>query len=367
MKIANVIVSEQSIPSHKNGSWTQRIEYYLKSASNNVDYVICSETKKTIKSSSKFYNSKNKNSRFERKFFPKKRYSDFLLKISLILENYDKIILCVIDNIKLSNAVSDYLDINSLKDKVTLIFYSCGYSYFLKPREHLKFSKNIDEIIFLTKSAYHFNKDIYNEFTPEVSIINNPINKNIFSAIKRGGDDEISKKYNLKGKTVFLWLSHDRKKKGLSIILNAWKIFNKENSVLLVVGAKRDLQIPNVIFVGQVESFNVHKYYKCAHIYLFPTLWKEGFGLSLSQAICSGCFSVAAKNGGVEDFFTKSDGILIEEPNLTENWINAMEIARIQIQKGWKNESLGKQILTFDEWSLKFSEIFNKWQKRLKI
>ncbi|WP_375241402.1 glycosyltransferase family 4 protein [Polaribacter sp.] len=364
MKKANVIVSEQSIPSHKNGSWTQRIEYYLESKNNIIDYVVCGKTENKLKSSSKFYNSKNKNSRFIRKFLPEKRYSNFLLNISLIIKKYDKIIVCVIDNVKLSNALSDYLDKNLLKNRVTLIFYSCGYSYFLNQKEHLKFSKNIDEIIFLTKSAYLFNKNLYNEFTPEVSIINNPIDKNIFSPIHRVGEDEISQKYNLKGKIVFLWLSHDRKKKGLSIILNAWKFLDKENSILLVVGAKRDVIIPNVIFVGQVESSNVHKYYKCAHIYLFPTLWKEGFGLSLSQAICSGCFSIAAKNGGVEDFFNKSDGILVQEPNIVENWVKAMEVALVEIQKDWKNHYSGNQILTFDEWNLKFSEIFNKWQKR---
>mgnify|MGYP000639814027 CR=1 FL=1 len=369
MKIANIIVSEQSLPSSINGSWTQRLEYFLKSSKNNVDYVICSKTNLEIKSTTKFYYSKNRNSKFINKFFPKKRYSDFLLKIDVILNKHDKIIINVIDNVKLLNAVSNYIDVNSLKERITLLFYNCGYSYLLNQQEHEKFCKNIDEIIFLTKSAYLYNKKIYKEFTPEVSIINNPIDKSIFYPINQiSEENEIYKKYKLKDKTVFLWLSHDRKKKGMSLILNAWKSWKEkdDNNILLIVGAKRGASIKNVIFVGQVESKNVDKYYKCTDVFLFPTLWKEGFGLSLSQAICTGCFSITANNGGVIDFFNKEDGILIEEPNIVDNWVEAMKSATEQIKNGWINENAGKQILTFDEWSNKFSQVFNKWQLRLK-
>ena len=135
---------------------------------------------------------------------------------------------------------------------------------------------------------------MYSEFIPEVSIINNPINKEIFNSEEISTlDNEISKKYNLKDKKIYLWLSHDRKKKGMSLILNAWKSWeNKDdNSVLLIVGAKRNITIKNVFFIGEVSSKSVIKYYKLAHVFLFPTLWKEGFGLSLSQAICAGCFN----------------------------------------------------------------------------
>ncbi|ARV13809.1 glycosyltransferase family 4 protein [Polaribacter sp. SA4-12] len=370
MKIANVIISEQSLPNFKNGSWTQRLEYFLKSSKNNINYVVCSEPKNNdIKSSSKFYYSKNRNSRIVNKFFPNKRYSDFILKIEKILKEYNQIIICVVDNVKLLNAISNFIDDKLLKNRVTLLFYNCGYSYFLGQKEHEEFCKNIDEVVFLTKSAYLYNKKIYKEFTPEISVINNPINKDVFYPVKKDiYEDEVLEKYNLKGKTVFLWLSHDRKKKGLSLVLNAWKSWaNKgDNNVLLIVGAKRELVIDNVIFVGQIESSLVDKYYKCAHVYLFPTLWKEGFGLSLSQAICSGCFSIAANNGGVEDFFKNKDGILIDEPNIVENWVNAMKIAAQNVENSWQNENSGNQILNFNEWAEKFSQVFNKWQMRLK-
>ena len=206
MKIANVIISEQSLPSSKNGSWTQRLEYFLKSSKNNIDYVVCGESNNNdvLQSSSKFYYSKNRNSRIINKFFPNKRYSDFLLNIEKILKENNHIIICVVDNVKLLNAISKFVGYKLLKNNVTLLFYNCGYSYFLEQKEHDQFCQNLDEIIFLTKSAYLYNKKIYKEFTPEVSIINNPINKEIIYSVKKDNyEDEISEKYNLKDKTVF--------------------------------------------------------------------------------------------------------------------------------------------------------------------
>jgi glycosyltransferase involved in cell wall biosynthesis len=368
MKIANIIVAEQSIPNSKNGSWTQRLEYFLETSFNKIDFVICSKSEKPINSKSQFYYVKNYKSRIINKLYPKYRYHEYLNKIESIFKTHERLIICVIDNIKLLNSISDFIDTNSLENKITLLFYNCGYSYFLSQKEHIKFCKNIDEIIFLTKSAYSYNLNMYSEFTPEVSIINNPIDKEKFNTRKeKNSFQEISNHYKLKGKKVFLWLSHDRKKKGMSLILNAWKswVEKDENCILLIVGAKRNVSIKNVHFVGQVSSNNVYKYYKLADVYLFSTLCKEGFGLSLSQAICSGCFCITSNNGGIKDYFTKENGIMIDEPNIIENWVDAMKIATKQIDSGWELVEKSNQVLTFEEWSNKFSDIFNKWQKRI--
>jgi hypothetical protein len=43
-----------------------------------------------------------------------------------------------------------------------------------------------------------------------------------------------------------------------------------------------------------------------------------------------------------------------------------MKIAAQNVENGWQNENSGNQILNFNEWSEKFSHVFNKWQMRLK-
>jgi glycosyltransferase involved in cell wall biosynthesis len=367
MKIAKIIITEQSIPYLKNGSWTQRLEYFFKSDYNFIDYCICGETNKNLVSSTVFFTVKQYQSKVILKFFPKLRFRNYILKVQELSQKYDHLIVCVIDNIKIKNAIADYIDHKNAKQKFTLLFYSCGYSYFLEQEAQKKFLKHCDEYIFLTQKSYQFNRDLYAEFIPEVSILNNPIEKKIVHKISKIEKELLLEKHGLNGKTVFLWLSHDREKKGLEIVLNAWREWNsaRQDVHLLIVGAKRDYNLKNVQFLGQINSDCVAEYYQLAHVYLFPTLWKEGFGLSLAQAICSGCYCIAANNGGVSDFLLKEDGLLIENPNKVLDWIEGMESAFAAIQSGWSNPTAGLQILDYDQWSSQFAQIFQKWEDRI--
>ncbi|WP_309609242.1 glycosyltransferase family 4 protein [Flavobacterium sp.] len=369
MKTSKIIITEQPIPFAKNGSWTQRIEYFLKSDFNNIDHFICGKTNESLVSKTHFFKVSQFKNRIINKFFPDFRFKNYIDVLNDLFKENDHLIICVIDNIKLKNTISDWIEIKKLKNHVTLIFYNCGYSYFLEDLENKKFLKNIDEMIFLTKSAYQFNKNKYSELTPEISVLNNPIDKNKFHPISKSDKEIILKKYNFENKIVYLWLSHDREKKGLDIVLNAWKDWaNKPKNVeLLIVGANRNLKIENVHFLGQISTDLVNEYYKLTHVYLFPTLWKEGFGLSLSQAICSGCFCIAADNGGVSDFFLPENGILIKNPNQVENWKDSYQKSYLEIENNWQNNNSGNQILDYEEWSKKFAAIFNKWHKRLNL
>ena len=366
MKIAKIIVSEHAIPSTGNGSWTQRVEYFLTTNQNNIDCFICGTSTKELKTTTQFFRVKQFKSRLIQKFFPDFRYSRYTNKLHQLSLEYDHLIVCVIDNVKLKIAVSDCIDQLNLKNKITLLFYSCGYSYFLNNDEHKLFLKNCDEVIYLTKNAYHFNKDKYYEFISEVSVLGNPIDKTIFHKIPQQDKESLLKKHNLKGKVVFLWLAHDREKKGLSIILNAWKDWKQnEDVVLLVVGANRNQKIDGVQFIGEVDKEKVDEYYKLAHVYLFPTLCKEGFGLSLAQAMCCGCYAIAANNGGVSDFFTNQDGTLIASPNIVSSWVESMEEAYSKIHSGWESKEAGNQILNYQQWSSQFAQIFQKWEDRI--
>lgn len=172
--------------------------------------------------------------------------------------------------------------------------------------------------------------------------------------------------FGLSGKIVYLWLSHDREKKGLNLILNAWKDWNKssDQAVLLVVGVQREEKIDGVIFFGQIDTNQVAKFYNLAHVYIFSSLCKEGFGLSLAQAISCNCFIIASNNGGVSDFFNPLNGILLDRPNIVNEWVNSFEESFIKIESGFLVENIENQILDIDEWCDKFSEVFEKWERR---
>lgn len=367
-KIAKIIITEQAIPSEKNGSWSQRLEYFLMSNHNVIDYFICGETNHSLNTTTTFYREKQVQSKWKLKLFPHTRYQHYTNRFEELARQHSHAVVCVVDNVKLMLAVSQCIEQNQLQKKVTLLFYCCGHSYFLDDKLHKKFVKNCDEFIFLTQKGYDFNKERYDEFLPEVTILNNPIEKNIYKPISLAAKEALLQQHKLTGKKVFLWLSHDRPKKGLSIVLNAWKDSEKlqNEAVLLVVGAHRNELIKGVQFLGQVAQSEVVTYYQLAHVYLFPTLWKEGFGLSLAQAICSGCYSIAAENGAVSDFFTTNDGVLLAAPNVVSDWVKSMETALEKVTAGWKNEEAGNQILDYPEWSKKFAAIFTKWERRFQ-
>ncbi len=366
--IAKIIITEQAIPFQTNGSWSQRLEYFLKSDYNVINYFICGETNQSLETTTTFYREKQVQSKWRLKLFPNSRYHHYTNRLEQLVSKNLHSIVCVVDNVKLMLAVSDFLEQKKIKNKVSLLFYCCGHSYFLDDKMQKKFLRNCDEFIFLTQKAYHFNKERYDEFIPEVTILNNPIEKNKYKPISVAEKEALLLQHQLAGKKVFLWLSHDRLKKGLTIVLNAWKDSEKlqNEALLLVVGTKRNESIKGVQFIGQVAKNEVAIYYQLAHVYLFPTLWKEGFGLSLAQAICSGCYCIAADNGGVSDFFTPKDGVLLTKPNAVTEWVTSMETALEQINVGWENQTAGNQIVDYPEWSQQFAAIFTKWERRFQ-
>ncbi|WP_320814528.1 glycosyltransferase [Flavobacterium sp.] len=364
--IAKIIITEQAIPYEKNGSWSQRLEYFLKSDYNVIDYFICGKTNQSLDTTTTFFREKQVQSKWMLKLFPKTRYQHYTNRLEQIVNQHSHSVICVVDNVKLMLAISECIEQKKLKQKITLLFYCCGHSYFLEDHLHKKFLKNCDEFIFLTQSAYTFNKARYEEFVPEVTVLNNPINKTLYKPIEASEKESLIELHQLSGKNIFLWLSHDRPKKGLSVVLNAWKDSDilQNEAVLLVVGAKRNISMKGVLFIGQVESNKVIDYYNMAHVYLFPTMWKEGFGLSLAQAICCGCYCIAADNGGVADFFTTNDGVLIQQPNIVSHWTQNMEKALNVIEQGWVSQEPGNQILDYTQWSQQFASIFTKWENR---
>ena len=122
MKIAKVIVSEHPIPYPKNGSWSQRMEYFLESDYNCIDYYICGKTDGTLKSKTTFYRVNQYKSKFISKFFKEFRYKNYTNTIDQLLTKHDHLIICVVDNVKLKMAINSYLEKNNKLNKVTLIF-----------------------------------------------------------------------------------------------------------------------------------------------------------------------------------------------------------------------------------------------------
>ena len=127
---------------------------------------------------------------------------------------------------------------------------------------------------------------------------------------------------------MFLWCSQDRAKKGLNLILYSWKnLIKKYNNIeLWVIGARREEVISQVKYYGKIPNDSLPEYYQAADCYLFPTLWHEGFGLTLIEALNCGNYCIASALGGVPEVLQYGKlGKLIENPHFINEWITAIE------------------------------------------
>jgi glycosyltransferase involved in cell wall biosynthesis len=166
---------------------------------------------------------------------------------------------------------------------------------------------------------------------------------------------------------IFIWCSQDRPKKGLDFILQVWKeIFEKYgNEVeLLIIGSTREMEYPGVNFIGRVPNNELAKYYQISDFYLFPSLWKEGFGIVLAEALKSGCYCIASNQGGIPEVLQFGKiGKIVNNPNFSNEWVVAI-IEAIEIYRQYDYNSpyadyIDANLYDMDNWSNEMNTLIN--------
>jgi glycosyltransferase involved in cell wall biosynthesis len=345
------------------GSWTQRVDYFF-SKNSDPDFYLISKLKASA--------IKPYHNQFYFKEYPllkRFRYRSIFLQIKKIAVQYDKLIIGIYDHVKIAKGLNEFIIENKLEKKIIPVFFQCGFSYEFDNREAESFYNGIDTLALLSNESYTYEKNKYLSYPSNIKILPNPID---YSKIRELNSDEISaikNKLNIGNQIVYLWLSADRKKKGLDLVLNAWRSIakNDKNKVLVVIGNKEPrAKQENVIFLGIKPNSEVYTYYSLADVYLFPTLWKEGFGLSLAEASASGCFIIASKQGAVAEVLAQvKNKILIDRVNFEEEWIKAINAAGKIVTESNYTQEFNKSFLSYPEWENEFRNIFNSIVERI--
>lgn len=133
----------------------------------------------------------------------------------------------------------------------------------------------------------------------------------------------INKKYN----KIVCFAGRLAKNKGVDLLLQAAKGYDREDILTLIVGAgeeyknlnkiKEELKLQNVIFLGNQDHNTLRKIYNISDVCVVPSR-KEAFGLVALEAIACGTPVVATNQGGMPDFINDKVGILIEKENVKE-------------------------------------------------
>ncbi len=134
------------------------------------------------------------------------------------------------------------------------------------------------------------------------------------------------------------------KKKGIDILLKAWKDFSKKyNTAKLFIGgggqaAQKAIEwckeydiLDSVSFLGSLNRSQVVSYMQQCDCFVLPSRY-ETFGVVYVEAMACGKPVIAVENGGPDDFVKDFNGKLIEPENA-----NALTEAMLQMVENRKN------------------------------
>lgn len=258
------------------------------------------------------------------------------------------------------------------KPVLILTFHaSLDASFFFKKTSPLikifekKFLPFLDGIIFTSKTtASQIQTKIPSRIIP-----------NGISLEKFSPEGEKIKKFPSK-KFIF-FVGRLEKRKGVFYLLKIFSLLKKDFPFLhLVVGGegplKRKLQkyalhlgLKKVHFVGKISDEELPKYYRSCLFCLFPSLYGEGFGIVLLEAMASGTLPFGFKNRGYLEVLKGKERYLLAEPKDTKTLVQ--KIKRFLLDKDLRIslENWAKKEVKKYSWEKVVKNILNFYKKLL--
>lgn len=359
-----ILISHFELPYHKIGSWTTLYQNYLEDGNHKIDYIICSKPKELFENVIYSFSDYSLRDRIERKV-NRKSYSNYLKALGGIIDPQEKYVIQLVDNFGLVKALQAYLLNQGLRKNCFIQFFYHGFDPFLSNLQSRSFFNSIDEMIVLTRDSYRKHRDFYTILPCKFSILPNGVDTEKFSLINKKEKEFLKQRFHIENKIIFLWCSKNRPKKGLNFLLDIWRknYINNENVVLLVIGTEKKESIKNISFLGEIPNDQIYEFYQMANVYLFTSLCKEGFGMTLIEALHCGCFCIASKLGGIPEVLEYGKfGKMIENPHLEEEWINAIDE---YLRNPENNLNVNRQLYTAEGWKGNMNKLIDEAKRSL--
>ena len=370
-----VIVSHFALPYSGIASWTTRFSYLLKKENSNIDYVICPKKNldKTIVQSKHYLVEEPKILRYKMEAFIKfYRFKVYWNALKKILSSEKELIVMIIDNPGLLKTVDYYARKEGVRSRIKILFFIHGYHYFMPPNELENFYGMIDDLIVLTRASYHFQLTQTHALPCEVTHIYNGVDSIKFQHVSASDKTILRQTLGLsENKIYLLWLSQDRSKKGLHIILKAWEklIQDLPNIELLIIGTHNEIHGKQIRWLGRIPNDQLASYYQASDIYLFSTLCHEGHPMSLTEALKCGNVCIASNIDPVAEIMgTGSFGRLVDFPNMPQNWVKAISDELKKYENNSRintyRKNIPDKIYDLEEWCKNIEKLVEKWKKR---
>ncbi|MEO4006303.1 glycosyltransferase family 4 protein [Flavobacterium sp. CAU 1735] len=320
-----ILISQMPLPYPKIGSWTTLYKNYFESK-HQVDYIICEPPEKRFDTVEYAVVENTLQAKIIRKW-KKNRYVGYLNALEELLQPDQKYIIQIVDNYGIVKPLLKFLSESGYRQHCYLQFCYHGFPPFYENFAGRWFFEGIDEMVVLTHDSYKAHKDYYTVLPTRFSVLHNGVDTKKFHPIATDARQLLKEEYGVINKKVFVWCAQDRPKKGLHIVLDAWKnVIEKRNDcVLWIIGTEPKEAMEGVRYFGKIPNDELAKYLQAADCYLFSTLCHEGFGLSLIEALHCGNYCIASALGGVPEVLQYGKfGKLIESPHFVSEWEKAM-------------------------------------------
>ena len=350
-----ILISNIPLPFSGIGSWTTLYKNYLHK-NHLVDYIVCELASEPFDS---VQYGIVKNSFFTKikKKWKRNRYINYIEALEKLIDPKEKYIIQIVDNIGITKPVVNFLKTKNIRSNCYVQFFYHGFSPFFENFQGRWFFETIDEMVLLTYDSYLAHKNYYTVLPNRFSVLHNGIDTTKFYPISAQEKLALKESKGVAGKKVFIWCAQDRPKKGLHILLDAWKkTYNQElDMVLWVIGCEPKEAQDGVHYLGRIPNDSLPSYFQASDCYLFPTLCHEGFGLSLIEALHCGNYCIASAIGGVPEVLQYGNlGKLIENPHFVSAWETAiLEFINNPVQ----TMSIPSTLYSAESWSAGMNKI----------
>lgn len=359
-----ILLSQFPLPFSKIGSWTTIYKNYL-NGNHQIDFIVCEQPNEFFKNIQ--YSLVANNLRIQiKKKWKKNKYVGYIEALGKVLKPNEHYIIQIVDDFGIVKPLLSFLESKKLRSNCYLQFFYHGYPPFYGNFESRWFFEAIDEMVLLTYDSYLEHKKSYTILPTRFSVLHNGIDTTKFFPFPIKNKLALKEAKGVAEKTVFVWCSQDRPKKGLFLLLDAWKrVYAKRQDVVLwVIGCEPKSPQQGVEYLGRIPNDELPAYFQTSDCYLFPTLWHEGFGLSLIEALHCGNYCIASAIGGVSEVLQYGKlGKLIENPHFVGEWEDAI-LDFIQIKPA--SVKVSPELYSSKRWSQGMNNIIMDAKKSLE-
>ena len=163
-----------------------------------------------------------------------------------------------------------------------------------------------------------------------------------------------------------LFVGRYLEKKGIGLLINIAAKNLEIDFVFTGVGPDEDILLKaedsydNIINNGKVENSKLSKIYNDADVFIIPSLYEEGFGRTIMEALACGVPVIGSRKGGICEAVDETVAILVDPTvenfqeailkmfNEKENFKRMRSLCRLYAENNFSSKNVEKIISTLD-------------------